>query len=1110
MTRAVEAYLYSNGSAIHGATNAFTVTETGGGGASATVRLDKPYVFSDALSAFQTLLNASALNDAYTVAYSAITEAVSITAAGGAGVTAIAIAWIGNLGNVLGFSGNVSGALTHSSDQTPSGRVELWGVESDIPQRHDRVAFDEFRMGRSEALHWGAFDTVRLGLWIESDKSAAFLDAGYCITGRVRVYQSSTATAYSPSNVDGYLDVWVASQPIERTHRKDEGLIRVDVVGAMTDDAATSTPFTISMWDPVRYGWGILWWGVAEGVPVVWSEGINGEATGKSLPSGFTSESPTLVIDSSAEIGSIINRSKGEGTGYSHTFSLQDSATLRAAIRNWTYGARLTQDHTSSVTTITVDDNSAWPASGSINVGNELVTYTSKPTAQTFAGPAVRGVAGYAYPWKAGSVAGAIVTDVPRTYRGREWQVWGTPIDPSGYIPGATLQAEAEMPWRGRIDTGPIRDGNRWEFGVASLDRAITKPLSGHVTGRVVSNEQRIAVFKSLWCTITIEAQGAGAGAWGPYSLTWFPFEDKTDGDLLTATEIRALITEKFAVEITNEGATGDVISLQWVNDDPAKVAPGAKAESWRAVLEVGANVNTTSYQTWNGKAFGTSLTPIYRVVLNTDNTMPAGWYTGANPILTNSDVSFPEVGNLTVELDDFDPNDVPAPGLVEVADTVYTYQTAEATEGRAYLSGLVTVNGKLPMQNDPTEQTATLVFQDVGTVDQVLRNAFESSGESGLRGTYDTLLARQGYGIDQDAVDDGATGSIVQNIGGGWLGSIPIIAGGHDKSIMQLVGGLLGLTRRAVVLRQNPDASNRRAQLMGVRTSTSGGGWQVEITDGDLLAHNHTPVRPVGVVGGPTVIDIKGVIDSNETFTITLNDSPMSINQGDKPVTYEVPLADKTKILSATLAWGLSIAATDQTIQAIELDVGPWVDAHPGDLVKLDLTHYSVYAFSTGTVGYAGFGRVIGRAFSMMTGATTLTVLIDGQVSSTALCPSAQVQTWSTTPAQPGDNDTIDVPREFYQTFARQLEEDGTLTLLHYRPGQTEGTSEGYAFDAVNDTGAVCRLTIDGAPFGAPTLVATPGAAGDSRLCIPHSTVDGAYQAANFMHDGDDTRWGV
>ena len=101
------------------------------------------------------------------------------------------------------------------------------------------------------------------------------------------------------------------------------------------------------------------------------------------------------------------------------------------------------------------------------------------------------------------------------------------------------------------------------------------------------------------------------------------------------------------------------------------------------------------------------------------------------------------------------------------------------------------------------------------------------------------------------------------------------------------------------------------------------------------------------------------------------------------------------------------------------------------------------------------------------------LTLIADASITQPALCPSAEVSTWSTDPIQPGANDTIDVPRYFYQHFNAILAASaGSFDLVAYDPGDNEGVADGYTIDAVADTGSVCRLTID-AVNGSPTLTA-------------------------------------
>ena len=1104
----IEAYLYSNGTSVHSSTNTLAVIETGGGGVSATVRLPASAVFSDAIADFQTLLNAPAtgLNATYTITYSATTEQVTISASGG-GVTAIQVNFTGQLGAVLGFSGNPGGALDHFGDLTPAGRLELFGIETDVPAYDPKVNLEGFRHGRAEATHFANRAIASPGLWVTREKSDLLLNNAYLCTGRVRVYQSSNANPISSTNAAGYLDMYVSGMPQLGSFRKDEGLVRADIRGPMSDGVAPVANTDPTVWTPVEFGWGVMYWLVVEGWTTLVSEGLDGAVTGKTLPTGFVTEDASLVIDKSAKIGGAIDRDKGIGTGYSLTFQLLDTSTIRDAFKRFTLSAKLSGDVTAAVNIIPVDDTSAWPAAGPLAIGNEHTTYTGKTVApDTFTG-VTRGVAGYAYPHKQESANGALVTNALKWWGNREVQLWASPIDPSGYMPGTNLDTDAEMIWRGRISEGPDRVGARWQFQALSLERTLANPLRAQFTGKVTSTEE-VAIKKGSSCTLRVEGLSAAVpGNWGPHIFTVFPFAAYSDGDLLSATEMRAEIVSALNTQITTLGAGGDITSFEWQQLKTSSAAPGAKAGQFQMIVIIAANGLTTDIKT-NGEAFGAqiqlSVASFSKGVVAGDRAI-TDWFTGTNPMLTNQGTN-QETINLTIVLDSGDPADVPDSGLVEVGDVTYTYDAAEALENRLYLTGLEPVDGSLSDPGDPADETATITLNDCGTLSNVVRRCVESSGETALRGTYDTLTVSQGYAIDSDAVDDATApnlGSIASVLDAGFAGEVDACLVHGRKSLVQLVGGMLGATATAVVLRQNANATNRRAQLMGVNTSPVGGGWTAEVTDAELLCEGNDPVRPRKSKKPANYVSIVGEQDGAETFRIAVQDRQSAQANGVIELEYKVPVADGPNVADAALGWALRRFAEDQLVQEVEIDVVPWLDIQRGDLIKFTTAHHAVWQWSTGTPGYTGLGRVIGHSRGLKSKVVTLGLLIDGLTSSPSLCPSSEVSAWSGA-AVPVNNDTIDVERKHFWTFAKQLAEDSTLVLLHYRPGQIEGTGEQITFDAVVDTGAVCRLTVNGAPVGPPTLVA-----GSSRLCTPHTAIINTYQADNFMNDADGSRWG-
>jgi len=129
-----------------------TVTETGGGGASAVITLSDRYFHThDATiagetwgrltDALYTALNAAALNATYNVAYDPDLGQWTISASGG-GVTAIQIAWgTTSTQEIFGFTATVSGALIHTSS-VRAGWVMI-GEEGGVTEWSDLYEIDE-------------------------------------------------------------------------------------------------------------------------------------------------------------------------------------------------------------------------------------------------------------------------------------------------------------------------------------------------------------------------------------------------------------------------------------------------------------------------------------------------------------------------------------------------------------------------------------------------------------------------------------------------------------------------------------------------------------------------------------------------------------------------------------------------------------------------------------------------------------------------------------------------------------------------------------------------------------------------------------------------------
>jgi len=211
------------------------------------------------------------------------------------------------------------------------------------------------------------------------------------------------------------------------------------------------------------------------------------------------------------------------------------------------------------------------------------------------------------------------------------------------------------------------------------------------------------------------------------------------------------------------------------------------------------------------------------------------------------------------------------------------------------------------------------------------------------------------------------------------------------------------------------------------------------------------------------------------------------------RSASYELPIGDRDLLAPIVASWAAARFARDHVAQVMTICVGPWLDVEVGDMVRLSLTHHAIWQWSSGTPGYTGQARVLGKMLDPLTGAVTLELLADGSQATAGLCPSAQVVATGA--------GTFDIAEEYAPIFERLLEvsKAASVTLIHYRPGQAESGATTFDIDAVAVTGGVCRCTITGP---APVLTV-----GSSRVTWPLSADDDDYQA-RYMHDADGSRW--
>jgi len=849
---------------------------------------------------------------------------------------------------------------------------------------------------------------------------------------------------------------------------------------------------------PLRYGWGWVYWLTLEGVPVLYAE----RDLGLTRPSGYSTTDASLVMDKTGEIGVSVDREAGLARGTPLRWGLRDTAVVRGLFKQPSYLATLSADATSSATTLTVASTSGWPSSGALYIGAERVTY-SGTTATTFTG-CTRGVAGRAYPHSA-SGASSMLTDLPRWWRGREVKLWASPVTPTGFAPGTNWTDDAELIWRGFVNTGPTRDRAIWQFEALPVDRVCARSLAAEWTGTLDPSEARFPAPGPLGRMMSVSIAGrtaAGASVYnytGGSALEFDAFSGFDPGELMTPSQIRASIKSAFDSAVSSIAEltawhwyTGSKVGQGYFNNGPPQGytgTVGAYIEHAAAATVDEVNLSITG-------PFGGLLGPI---TISTQGGIAAstpiatGW--ASTEIMVDKGFGSPSTiapgPYYGIDLDEGDPSAAPSPGKIKIGGAVYNYSSTATAAGKLFLGGL-TLAGKGADVQTLGKTDCTIVAQAQDTAGAVILQTLLSSGEPGLRdATHDTLIAGQGYGLSSDAVD---VAGIPAAVNTGWLATQTIAVAHGSRSLQEIFGGLLALSSRAVAMRQIRTADNRAAQLTVVETSPVGSDHVVTITDADLLSRLVEPVEAGQPPGGINQIEAVGTeVDGANEIRVTVTDRGAVMASGARSASYELPIGDRDLLAPIVASWAAARFARDHVAQVMTIRVGPWLDVEVGDMVRLSLTHHAIWQWSSGTPGYTGQARVLGKMLDPLTGAVTLELLADGSQATAGLCPSAQVVATGA--------GTFDIAEEYAPIFERLLEvsKAASVTLIHYRPGQAESGATTFDIDAVAVTGGVCRCTITGP---APVLTV-----GSSRVTWPLSADDDDYQA-RYMHDADGSRW--
>lgn len=859
-----------------------------------------------------------------------------------------------------------------------------------------------------------------------------------------------------------------------------------------------------SVFAPIQYGWGVVYWLLIEGVPVVWIE----RETGLTLPTGYGQDA-SLVIDKSSDVGQLVDRESGLGAGYPLTFQLLDTVTIRSWLRKWSLSTEIALAVAWNDATIHVESITGWPAGGVFWLGLERIEYTGTADGgdPRFTG-CTRGTAGSLasihYP---GTISG-ICTDLPRWWRGRQARLFASPMAPSSTMTGSSLIDEAAEVWRGVIDQGPDRVGGLWELQAQALDRRLDLQLTAKITGSVIDLAPRYAIEPSL--SVVLQLKGWNLGpvvAQWEFWIELNPFAAMASGDLLTPAEQADAIKAAWlvALPLAKNLVSGLFDAANYLG--VLVVAQNAGAWWWKVTLQAGAVTAPgliSDKISFNGSDSPGSLTKkdTFDLTPVAGQLLWLNWKSNGDHLIGHATMGAlvnPGVSGIAVELDAPVPVGLSTYGNLKLNDKHVLYTKMAASGTLAFFAGLYAETNKtIDLSAVKIGDSVEVLNTNGGKAAIVLRELLSSSG-TGQRGAYDTKGLGEGYGMDGSGADTSAVyNASFDKLAAGPLVALPVevVTSGH--TFAECFGGLLALSQRGVVVRGDDALGVRRQRLAMVSTEPGGGDYDVTITDLELLTTEGDSVTAVRKRDVPNTITVSIPQGSDSPDVFQIQDSPAAAQQGVILAEYELPFFGKATADQVT-QWALARFVPAQTEQIIELKLVPWIDIDVGDLVRLELTHFAIWQWSTGTPGYTGNGRVLGVRRQLLDGSLTATILIDGTTQKLALCPAAVVVDHD---GPAGAPTKIRIEQRFYQHLHKSLSLAATIDVWHFEAGLgDEAGGGGYTVSAVVDNGTDAELTV-AAVLGGAVLSAY------SWLTLPDTANATVYQNG-FAHVSDGSSWG-
>jgi hypothetical protein len=763
-----------------------------------------------------------------------------------------------------------------------------------------------------------------------------------------------------------------------------------------------------------------------DGIPYVFAESRLRTVAGAevSVPANYTL-SAALCITEGQSIAHDCDRETGFAAGLELDVllgrqQLADEGLTSTLFARPTKSTYLTSSVTSSsTTTFSVDSTSAFSATGTVYIGHELISYTSK-TSTTFAG-ITRGLCGLKHYHPSDVSSGyRQVTDKPVYWVGRFVTLYEHLVSPEGRYFGSTLATVGtycrEL-WRGYVVEVPRPEMGGMVIRCAPLVRKLAQQIGAEISGQFAYGTGQFLPL--IYVTRGDQIRAKLVSGSGSHDVWSQPNADALGAGLVEK------FTSSVQQSLQTQIGTGHLVQV-----NPTSFGVPGLAIRLRSTGSHGWIVDSTAW-------FLTSQEPSEEGNLFS---LPYVWAPGQPPfndcwvvVRLDQSAAYQNAviasggGLLRMEVN----------GVTELC-YFSEIDTSTGDDGsltafhitRRALNG-VRVNPWLA-----EACTVTVASGAQGTWKEIFLSLATSSGLTGERSAYDTLAYGFGLGIpggDFDfEVPSGTTTLAVE----------------PDSSIIDEMSGELALGRQCLI----PIQVDGDVKMASVSTDVQTSALEPLTSDDVLLSGHGTPQ----LLESPNQILLTSQSDSTG---IVVRDASRAQNEGVREIEYRVFWPPNRRISAEIMMQKADGLAT------VDLEVPPWVAYQPGDALDLQTAHPRVYDWSSGAWAPASVpARVLGWARDLWSGTTRLTLLLSGQATpSVLLCPAYEVITAvSSTEFRIAKNLRVG-------TFRVNIALRPGITVAIYKPGDEATQYEervistftsGATYDTVTITSALSAVT--------------------------------------------------